>query len=226
MAITTTSYTERVLIVLNEDGALKGAHQETLTISRDGDTVVAASQGSAVPLDAAALAAILPNQAALAAQVQALTDALSEMTAARDEAVEERNANAARVADLEAQLSAAQAIDESTPEGLAAYAAKRRWDLMAAGMEINGVQIPGDDTAQQRLKAARDYLAEGAIDEPIDIVIGMTVMLATQAQLTAIITALAQYTQSLFSKQAAAVAGITAEPPTITDRAGVDACFA
>lgn len=226
MAITTTSYVERVLIVLNEDGSLKGAHQEQLTINRDGSTVINAFQGLPEPLTAGTLASVLPAQTALAAQVQELTIVLAEITAARDAAVATIAERDATIADLEQKLDIIKAEDEATPQALAAYAARKRWELMAAGLEIDGVQIPGDDTAQQRLKAARDYLAEGAIEEPVQIVIGMIVMQASEAQITAIITALAQFTQSLFAKQATAVAGITATPPTITDRAGVDACFA
>lgn len=90
MAITVTSYPERILIVLNPDGSLKGAHQERLETIVDGETVINAKQLGAEPLDEAALVAVLPDQAALAAQVQSLTDQVAALEAAK--------------ADLEGQL--------------------------------------------------------------------------------------------------------------------------
>ena len=40
MALTKTTYVERVLIVLNEDGTYKAAHKETQDVVRDGETVL------------------------------------------------------------------------------------------------------------------------------------------------------------------------------------------
>lgn len=81
MAITVTSYPERILIVLNPDGTLKGAHQEPLEKIVDGETVISTRQLGAEPLDAQALASVLPDQAALAAQVQTLTDQVAALEA-------------------------------------------------------------------------------------------------------------------------------------------------
>lgn len=76
-----TTYVERVMIVLNPDGTLKGAHQDKLErITSNGETLVERMLG-AEPLDAAALASVLPDHAALAAQVQALTDERDDLAA-------------------------------------------------------------------------------------------------------------------------------------------------
>ena len=82
MAIEKTAYVERVLIVLNADGTLKGAHQELLEVYADAGTVVASRQLPAAPLDAATLATALPSQSALLSQVAALTPQRSDETAA------------------------------------------------------------------------------------------------------------------------------------------------
>lgn len=74
------TYVERVLIVLNQDGTLKGAHQESLTRILDGDEVLMERQEAAQPLAADALAAILPDSAALLAEVIPLREALTAKT--------------------------------------------------------------------------------------------------------------------------------------------------
>lgn len=73
MTLTTNTYIERVLITLNPDGSLKGAHQESLSEIKDGGTVLTARQEPAVTLTAEALALVLPDHAALLAQIDALT---------------------------------------------------------------------------------------------------------------------------------------------------------
>lgn len=92
MAIARTSYPERVLIVLNADGSLKGAHQETLEQVIDGADVLSAKMLPAAPLDAATLASVLPSQGALAAQVQALTAERNALQTERDQLIAEKNA--------------------------------------------------------------------------------------------------------------------------------------
>lgn len=84
MALSQETYVERVLIVLNPDGTLKGAHQESLEVIKNDGEAVSEKQLAAAPLDTETLASILPDQAALAAQVQVLTDDLAAMTAERD----------------------------------------------------------------------------------------------------------------------------------------------
>jgi hypothetical protein len=87
MAIVKNTYIERVLITLNPDGSFKGAHQESLTCIKEGDTVLSQQQGDAVGLTAEALAQALPQQAALMAQ-------LNTVTSERDALLNERNARA------------------------------------------------------------------------------------------------------------------------------------
>jgi len=84
MPITRTTYPERILIVLNPDGTMKGAHQEAIETIADGADVLSVKQTAAAPLDAATLAAVLPDQGSLLSQVQTLTDALATMTTDRD----------------------------------------------------------------------------------------------------------------------------------------------
>lgn len=84
MAITKTTYVERVLITLAQDGSLKGAHQESISEIKDGAVVLAQKMEAAEPLDAITLAEILPDHAALIAEIAALNISLSEATAERD----------------------------------------------------------------------------------------------------------------------------------------------
>lgn len=85
MALTKTTYTERVLIVLNEDGTFKAAHKETQDVVRDGETVISRTLAPAAPLAEADLAGVLPDAAALTAQLVAKDAELVAMTAERDE---------------------------------------------------------------------------------------------------------------------------------------------
>jgi hypothetical protein len=93
-------------------------------------------------------------------------------------------------------------------EDLAAYAADKRWRVMCDGIVINGVRIPGDDTADSRLRRARASILDGTITEPIQVTIGLVTFPATGAQLTAIIDAMALRNQAAFAVQAAIVAAI------------------
>lgn len=70
--MTKTKYVERVVIVLNPDGSLKGAHQSGLeTIHKDGK-LVSERETPAMPVDQMTLAQVLPEAAALTAQASAL----------------------------------------------------------------------------------------------------------------------------------------------------------
>lgn len=93
--ITTTTFTERVLIVLNPDGTLRGAHAETLRRILDGASVLNETMLPAEPVSPEALAGVLPNQAALLSQNAALLAQITSLTAERDTAL-------SRVAALEA----------------------------------------------------------------------------------------------------------------------------
>ena len=73
MSMHKSTYIERILIVLHADGAIKGAHQESLTTIKDGDTVLASVQEPATALTAEALAQALPTQGAILAQLAAVT---------------------------------------------------------------------------------------------------------------------------------------------------------
>lgn len=77
MALTDISYVERVLIVLNPEGTLKAAHQETRRTVSDGATVIADTMLGAEPLDAATLASVLPLSSVLIAENQRLQSELS-----------------------------------------------------------------------------------------------------------------------------------------------------
>lgn len=85
MALTKTTYVERVLIVLNEDGTFRAAHKETVDVVRDGDTVLSQTTAPAAPLAAADLAGVLPDAASLLAQVEALQVELADVIAERDD---------------------------------------------------------------------------------------------------------------------------------------------
>lgn len=103
MALTKTTYVERVLIVLNEDGTFKAAHKESLDIVRDGDTVLSSTLAPAAPLAEADLAGVLPDVAALTAQLEAANVALAAANTALTAMTTERDQLAAqlpaRVAD-------------------------------------------------------------------------------------------------------------------------------
>lgn len=85
MPVTQTSYVERVLIVLNPDGTLKGAHQERSSEIKDGDTVLSVRQEGAEPINAAIVASVLPS-ATYISQAASLTAQLETVTAERDAA--------------------------------------------------------------------------------------------------------------------------------------------
>lgn len=93
MALTKATYTERVLLVLNEDGSFKGAHKEMQDVVKDGDTVISRTLAPAAPLAEADLAGVLPDVAALTAQLAAANVALTAMTKERDELAAKLPAN-------------------------------------------------------------------------------------------------------------------------------------
>lgn len=82
--ITETSRTERVLIVLNPDGSLKGAHGERLHEVRSSDGNLIAARQTVEPYSAAALEAALPGVAALTARVLELEASEASLTSARN----------------------------------------------------------------------------------------------------------------------------------------------
>lgn len=112
MTITRTTYTERVLIVLNPDGTLKGAHSEAVEIVRDGDEVLSAKQVPAAPIDATALASVLPDQAALVAQVAALTAERDALVAQAGQAQQAQAAASVSPYQAKMALLAAGLLDD------------------------------------------------------------------------------------------------------------------
>jgi hypothetical protein len=114
-------YPERVLIVLHQDGTLAGAHVERRQIIDDGaGTVLFERQLPAEPLDAATLAAILPDQGALLAQAATLTTALA--------------AAEAQIVSLQDQLAAAGATAPQPGAPLECNAAQIRMALNQLGL--------------------------------------------------------------------------------------------
>ena len=115
MTITKVTYPERVLIVLEPDGTMRGAHVERITVISEDGNVLQTQQEPPEPVNATTLAGILPSQGTLISQVEALTNAAEQ--AAIDKAASDaehaaaiaasnaaRDAALARVAALEAQL--------------------------------------------------------------------------------------------------------------------------
>jgi len=85
MTPTVTSYVERVTIVLNPDGSVKGAMQESLQTIADTSvtppTILQAQMLPAVPIAPATLAAVLPAQASALSQVSTLQQQVTTLTA-------------------------------------------------------------------------------------------------------------------------------------------------
>lgn len=78
MAITRNTYVERVLITLNQDGSVRAAHQESISVLTEDGEVLSTRQEIAVPLAPETLATLLPDQAALLAQISALQAAQNQ----------------------------------------------------------------------------------------------------------------------------------------------------
>lgn len=180
MALSRTRYPERVLIVLNPDGTLKGAHQEELEITDD-NGVLSYRQLMAAGVDQATLATILPTQATLTAQVQALTADLAAMTA-------ERDALLAQVAALQAEIEAAE-----TEAGLVATVTnyQARTALINAGLFAQvdaAVKAAGPASL---LFQAWEYAADFRRDSPF-IAQMATALGLTQPQVDALFAAAAQ----------------------------------
>lgn len=101
------TYVERVLIVLNPDGTLKGAAQyplETLT-DGEGNTLAAPIQHMAEPLAEDALATVLPESAALISQLAQAQGELAKLDAELANAIAANQAYEERNADLAAKLA-------------------------------------------------------------------------------------------------------------------------
>lgn len=87
MALSERTYIERILVVLNADGTIRGAHQERIREILDDGAVLSVRSIPAEPVDGTALASALP-QAALLAQISDLTTRLDEMMQRAKDAAE------------------------------------------------------------------------------------------------------------------------------------------
>lgn len=101
MSLEKTTYVERVLIVLNSDGTLKGAAQYSLSTITDDGEVISTQDGAAEVVNEATLASLLPDTATLTAQVSQLQAELTTST-------EQISTLEAQIATLQAQLSGSQ----------------------------------------------------------------------------------------------------------------------
>ena len=104
---------------------------------------------------------------------------------------------------------------------LIAYAAEKRWRVATAGVIINGIPIPSDDTADARVRHAMADLADGVQTKPLTFVVGDIVVAANAAMFSAIRAAISQRWQTCYAVQGALVEGIN--DGTITSREQIDA---
>lgn len=194
MALSRTRYPERVLIVLNPDGTLKGAHQEELEITDD-NGVLSYRQLMAAGVDQATLATILPTQATLTAQTQALTTDLATMTAARDALATERNALVAERDALLAQVEALQAEIAAAAAEASVVATVTNYQARTALIEA-GLFAQADAAVKAAgpaslLFQAWEYAAEFRRDSPF-IAQMAAVLNLTSAQVDALFAAASQ----------------------------------
>lgn len=162
MPITENLIDHRILIVLDPvTGALRGAHEDKLTALMDGETQRGVIPTNGVPLDAATLATALPTQAALAAQVQSLTDQVSTMTTdlatrttERDAAVTAKVSSETTVADQQTQIATLTAqLTEANQTRATAEQTKTSTEAALAAMTTER------DTATAALSAANAQIA-------------------------------------------------------------------
>jgi len=107
---------------------------------------------------------------------------------------------------------------------LIAYAAQRRWEKEVGGITMSGVPVPTDDRAKLLLLGAAESMADGS-SAPL-VIGGVNYGTMSKAQFQAINAAVVAHVQSTFATLATVVAAISADPPTITDKAGIDGAFA
>lgn len=119
MTISKAAHIERVLIAFNDDGTVRGAHQETLERVMEDGAQLSAKYLPAAPITAAALTGLFGLQAAsLVASVDAQARSIATLTAERDQAIADRDSLAQRVSDLTLEkeaLAAALAAAQGAP---------------------------------------------------------------------------------------------------------------
>lgn len=232
----------RILIVLDPDtGALRGAHEDRLTAVMDGETQVATRPEGGIPLSPETLAAVLPDQAALMSQVQALTAerdaAVTARTTAETEAdgLRQQLATAqARIAQLEAlqaqidQIQAAATGDCSTVAGrlvTADMVCNRHLDAGILVTLPSGPSVSVDTTARGQANVlGLMMMAQQAgpgwsttwYQSTGDVTIG-------PADLQAIGAALAAHTAGCYATWGDVVAAIKAQPAVISTAAQIEA---
>ncbi len=114
MTITKSQWVERILIVRNEDGSIKGAQQEQFVIVRDGDSIISSQQLAAEPVDPRILAGLIDSGPIISqlAQVTAERDTLSQdKELLRDQlhsALQDVATYHAQVEDLQAEVALLQ----------------------------------------------------------------------------------------------------------------------
>jgi hypothetical protein len=170
MPITRSTYPERVLIVLNSDGTLKGGHQEAIETIADGADVLSVKQLAAAPLDAGTLAAVLPDHASLLAQVLSLTAERDAAVAAKAEAEEtalaEKSALETQLAALNAQLHPTDANGFEVLSAVQVRLALRQSGITAAMVDAVIAAIP--DPLQRDIAATYwEYATEMHRDHPL-----------------------------------------------------------
>lgn len=113
---------------------------------------------------------------------------------------------------------------------LIAYLADKRWRVETGGITRNSIALPTDREGRSALKDARDMLRDGELlDAQGNVLTEMAVTIkgvsftVTEAQATALLQQIAQHVQSAFAVELDVLAGIDAEPPTVTTIADIDA---
>lgn len=177
MAITKTTYPERVLITLRADGSVRGAHQESLEVVDEDGVTIHARQLPAAALDAATLASVLPDAASALAAVAAAQATIDDL----------RNENKRLNSALAAAGTASDAdgFEVMTPVAL-------RLRMLAAGIRsadvLAVINAIADDTERERAMTFWDYSLEYHRSHPLIAQIGGALGL-TPAQIDALWTA-------------------------------------
>jgi len=178
MTITERLIDHRILIVLDPaTGTLIGAHEDRLTEILNGDQRIGVSPSNGVPLNPISLAAALPTQATLMAQVQALTAQFVAAQTATMEAVAARDAALERVAALEIAAEAATAarVGEVTNYQIrAALIGDGLFDAVNTYM----LSLPPADLARQGWEYGNTFLRSS------DFVVSLTPLLAQLLAIT------------------------------------------
>lgn len=105
---------------------------------------------------------------------------------------------------------------------LVAYASDQRWVREVGGVDVGGLRVPTDDRAKVMLAAAAGLAADAVV--PL-IIAGVDYGTRTGAEMRTIYATVVAHVQATMAAMRAVLAGINADPPTITTREAVDAAF-